>query len=399
MVVEAVIFDVTNTLIKPSGQVPEGIIETVERLQQMGVKVIAAKNDGSASSVVSRLKKAGISVDLAFTETETKVSKGSQKWIDLIMQETGFVKNQLIYVGKNDQDMRTAANSRLFYIHAEWSTPRGIYGIPAPKPQWVAAVVQHIFRKKHRWWWMLDCEDDRNLPVRKRALINGDGAGDDELKQELISAIKDNNLRKVGPMSLKTFVLLHLMASMYEEGLFLEPSWWWANYPSRNPNNVSPMKDFLETASKLFHHHYQEKLFIRANLAMHSRDARKLSFDKALENQLTTVQLNPDLQNELFGRVVLVVDDFITAGPTTEVARNLLMAANVSEAIFVAVGKYGHSNKLVTISGKGNSNWSPFETTTLDAISHGQTSAQGTFNPKALEEFLASYRAMETESW
>src|SRR5207253_1131479 len=134
-----------------------------------------------------------------------------------IEQATGLHTNQLFYVGDSDGDMITASQGHVVYAHAGWAAPKGEYGLLAPMPRWVAAVIEHIFRKEHLWWWSLDYADTNGNQVRKMALIDGRGAGDDNLKAGLISVFKNERNAMVGMMPLMDFVMLHLMASMYAE--------------------------------------------------------------------------------------------------------------------------------------------------------------------------------------
>jgi phosphoglycolate phosphatase-like HAD superfamily hydrolase len=162
MAVEGAIFDVSETLVDRDGRAVPSASEAFARLSRIGVRIIAV----STHPIARQLRSAGLSPDLVVTRQEVNANKGSRAWVDYIKRQTGLESNELIYAGDTDLDMRTAANSQLVYFHAGWVGPREKYGMLATSPQWIAAVVEHIFRKKHPWWWSIDSTDPSGKRVR-----------------------------------------------------------------------------------------------------------------------------------------------------------------------------------------------------------------------------------------
>ncbi len=398
MAVESVIFDVSGTLLDKTGTAAPGVIPAIQRLQSRGVKVLAASNEPKSKATIhSELSTAGVIVDHLFTKDDVGVNKGSPKWIERICQDTGLSKNQLLYVGDSDKDMWTASHARVVYVHAGWSAPPSQYGLQAAAPGWVPAVVEHIFRKRHRWFWTVDTKDRNGNRVRKMALIDGDGAGRAGLKIDLLSTFKHSGTPCVGPMLLKDFVMLHLVASIYEEGLHDEAGWW-TTYPGHAGKLNTVMGDFLDVAAKLFRRKYQGELFVRHAPAVTSTEAyHRGDLVEALDNQLTTVHLNPALREKLKGQSVLIIDNFLTRGPTTETARNMLLAAGAPDVTAVAIGKYGGRNYVFTAP--EDMEWDPFTRRYPAGSVFHQAYLTGTQHNAALREFLASYDAMAAESW
>jgi soluble P-type ATPase len=397
MAVEGVIFDVSDTLITRTGHAVEDIVDAVDRLRAMGVQIIAVHNDPPRASVASQLAHAGVPVDHVFTQQEAGKAKGSPVWIDLIKRETGLQTNELLYVGDSHWDMITATRGPLVYCHAEWAAPRGQYGIPAPAPGWVPAVVEHIFRKQHRWYWTLDTTDTAGRRVRKMALIDGNGAGDDVLKSNLIDLLKREIPATVGQMLLRDFVMLHLIASLYEEGLTSE-SGWWTTYPSSTGSRNTVMGDFLNIAAKLFRRTYKPDLLIRHTPALKSKQAYDQGgMEGAFRNQLDTMRLGPVASKEVSRNSVLLVDNFLTRGVTTEVGRCLLTVAGSPEVVTVAVGKYGASTNILIPP--DSVRWDPHSAAHPDLAAFKYYSVSGQVNHQALAEFVASHHAMRSERW
>ncbi len=396
MAVEGVIFDVSDTLVRWPSEAVEGVIPAVERLRNLGVQIIAVSNEPRAK-VERGLAGAAVRVDHIVTRADVGVAKGSPRWIDRICDDTGLDRNQLLYVGDSQHDMITASHAKVVYVHAGWAAPPGQYGMPAPQPAWVAAVVQHIFRKRRRWFWTVDTKDRNGNRIRQKALIDGNGAGRPALKANLLSAFKGSGDPRVGPMLLADFVMLHLVASLYEEGLHDEAGWW-TTYPGRDKTRNTVMGNFLDVAAKLFRRQYQPDLFIRHKATVTSKEA----FDAgqlvgALDNQLTTVHLNPTLREKLPGKSVLVVDNFLTRGATTEMARNMLLAGGAADVTAVVIGKYGGTNYHFTAP--ADLEWNPFTEDCPAGSVFAPALVAGAEDNAALTEFLASYDAMAAESW
>ena len=395
MSIEGVIFDVSGTMISGS-QPAAGVVEAVQRLRALGIQIVAAHNDGPHQRVSQMLGQAGITVDHIVTRNEVGISKGSPRWIDRIKQDTGLQTNQLLYVGDSDQDMITASHSKVIYFHARWSKAQHQYGLPAPG--YMAAIIAHIFRKQHPWAWRYDYTTARGTHLRQMALIDGNGAGDDQLKADLIAVLKNSGDPRVGQMLLREFVVLHLIASIYAERLQDETDIW-SSYPSRDGRRTSQLTQAIDVAAKLFRDKYRPNLLIRHKPAIHSRNAFQQhgSIADAIDNQLQTIIVNAAHQPQMNGKTILLLDDFLTRGVTAGVGRQLLLAAGATETVVVAIGKYGPRTHL--LAPPAGVTWNPIGPAPFAGADCRTMEVNQDFDQVALDEFVASHRAMQTEQW
>jgi hypothetical protein len=407
MGIQGVIFDVSDTLVVGQrGPAVTGVVEAVKKIRELGVKVIAVNNDGPKSTIEQLLLNRNIEFDLVVTRQQTGIAKGSPEWINYICASFNLTPNKLLYVGDSKPDMITASHGRVIFFHALWARPRENYGLAAPHPGYIAAIVEHIFLKQNNWWWQFRRDDRLGRPVNQLALINGDGAGDPQVKQDLISAFKDGiATKKVGQLTIQDFTLLHMLASLNATSLLADKTMWWATYPSSTPGKKSPMSGFLDIAAKLYREQYKEDLLVRAVPARHSRGARgnqsgPAEILAALANQLTTVHLNPAYREKIVGRKILVFDDFITYGPSSEAARNLLFAGNAGDVVTIAIGKYGPSMNVVTCQPFPDFTWNPLQPLSdLTGLSVSRDLCSNSVVNTALTEFLASYEGIKLASW
>lgn len=157
------------------------------------------------------------------------------------------------------------------------------------------------------------------------------------------------------------------------------------------------MGDFLSVAAKLFRNKYVDDLFERHTPARKSNVAfREGGIEESLRNQLTTMRLTERYRDMITGKRVLVLDNFLTWGPSMETPRNLLFGAGAKAIIAVGVGKYGPSYHIASAPAEP---WDPFDVSVPDAGSFAQVRSMGDVRQEALAEFLASYQAMQNENW
>jgi len=403
MAIKGIIFDVSNTLIKPypSTRPAPGVIDLINRLHFLGIKIFAFENNGPKVSVEHKLRTAGIYFDEVATSQETHKNKGSPEWVDFIKDRHNLKRNDLIYIGDSDQDMWTASHSRVLYFHAGWASTQGNYGILAPTPNWVRVVVEHILLKNHLWWWHLDTFDPAGRPVKKLTMIDANGAGDPIiLKKRIRNVLKYGEKWKVGPLYLDDFLWLHLLASIYFEGLY-EFIDYWTIQPGHTPGSFSPMTRYIDTSAKLFRDRYENDIILRGAEAMKSNEARlTYNIEEALKNQFNSIQVNAKYRGKLTGKNILYLDDFLTFGPTTEMSRNLLLEAGVTKITNVAIGKFGIENHVYSFDIQ---QWNPFQLNDWDQNNvkylelNPPGKIHGTTNQLALDEFLGSYNAMSKE--
>lgn len=399
MSINGVIFDVSETMLEGGGKAVPGIGDTIKRLQDLGVQIIAAESEGPANSTAKKLSNAGIPVDHIVTRFEVGKNKGSPLWIDHIKQLTGLATNELLYVGDSKYDMITASHSKVVYIHAAWTGTPSEYGLKAPTPPWIAAVVAHIFRKRHAWGWTLTRPDSRGRTIRQLALVDVNTVQQAKIKNDLVEMFKERDEPFVGPMPLREFLALHLTASIYADGL-QEQTDVWGMMPSHNGQRVNKMTPWLDTVAKLFRDHYVNNLLVRHRPAKRSRDARREGgIVGAIANQVNTLHLDPTAIQKIAGRTVLILDDFLTKGVTTGVGSVLLSLGGAADTIVVAAVKYGPSS-VVLNRPDGARCWDPTQPAPENsAAAVGYTEEPGAFNQDAQNEFIASYQAMQNEHW
>jgi hypothetical protein len=398
------VFDVSGTLLiekggfwdPPSNEAQPGVTEMLAGLKESGLFIIAASNQ----PVWTQLGTAGLRdhIDKVVEKIDVGKSKPSPDWIKHFVAASGAQPHEMLYVGDRDHDAYLAANGPMIYAHAMWARPASSYGLRATSPKWVELTVRHIFSREDPWFWKLKCTDSTGRPVDAKTLIDADGAGSPATKSALIRLLKHDQDKTYPemPISLREYVMLSMLGSVYHDDLFGGADWW-TTYPghSGTPNKI--MGDFLTIAAKFSREKYVDDLFIRHKVAINSRAAWEAGGHVgALGNQLSTVKINDDYRDKIEGRRILLLDNFLTRGYSTEAGRALLLNAGVKEVIVACVGKYGHDLHVVSDSADI---WDSFEVERPGASSFPYYVQRGNEHFESLGEFARGLDNLRAQHW
>ena len=117
----------------------------------------------------------------------------------------------------------------------------------------------------------------------------------------------------------------------------------WAVAPSSSTGPNEVMEGLKEYVRYMMYGRKPQPIFIRHTATTKSR------FDGPVRQQMNycqkhfqTIRVNDHMtyKGKLRGRVVCVLDDFLTNGNTFEALRNLLVACGVGKIIFLSIGKF-----------------------------------------------------------
>jgi hypothetical protein len=389
LAVKAVILDLDGTLINGTTPVAE-VPEMMAALRDAGLRIAVASNreDGRA-----RLKRSGLNYDLFLDKTNVGVGKGSPRWVDRVSEAFDVQRNELVWLGDGDNDMRSAVNGSVIYFHAAWSVPRYPYGVMLKAPGLFPLMLNECFRKPVNWYWTLSASDRAGRQITSRAMIDGNGAGIPALRNDLLSFLKDGGNPRVGKFTVRDLMIVHLIGSIYGEGLFRSTDLW-AVYPGSKGGTNKSLELFAKFASRLFKDRYIPDLLIRHTPSMDSGLSRRRGVAVTFTNQVNTVNLNKEVGRRLEGKVIALVDDFTTRGYSSECARNLFVQAGAKEVISISMGKYGPRQSIVSpIRGYA---WDPFAPATHSDDKFDEIVMTGSSKSSALDVVRESYQRLSS---
>jgi phosphoribosylpyrophosphate synthetase len=303
--------------------------------------------------------------DLVLTFKDVGKRKGSHWWVYEAASRLGLESHQLLYVGDDTLDWRSAINAAVFYLHAGWAAPQpgGTTALAADTPHDVLMFASHFLMLPPRWEFTLD-RPENALCVRSLLQAGKNLKATTPKQFTLQDVFTYKNKVLVDDDNARNLLMLHAISSLYLEGL-IPRNPVFAVYPSSKPGKANPvLEEFLGPVSKLFHGYFKDDLLVRAKAAPDTSLLRYKGGNAEFSMQTNTVHVNPTYTSRLENKTVIVVDDFTTTGMSLEWARHLLLAAGAEEVTLLTIGKYLKPHRLYTLQSGAVDALTPFEPTT-----------------------------------
>ncbi len=347
---KAVIFDHTTFLVDDAN-VTAQLRQLQNDLKKHGVKTVVFSTHPLRNFARQVADRGYPAVDLLLTRADVGISKGSPKWVDKAAERLDIPCHRFFYLGDDDLDWKTANNSGILYLHANWSKamPHGVTAFPTSSPAGLYKFLTHFFLPPPRWHYSLD-DPARRLHVR--GLLNATvrlAADPPHGTFSLQDIFTYANSRQVGSVNARDLLMMHAIANLCAEGLICSGCRFTV-YPGSTPGTTNPtFSQFLGPAAKFFHGWLKEDMLLRAAQAIDSSMARGKGQRVPFSNQTNTVHVNPAYNGSvhLVGKTVIVFDDFTTSGMSLDWARSLLYQAGADRVILVTFGKYGRNHPLM----------------------------------------------------
>jgi hypothetical protein len=274
---------------------------------------------------------------------------------------------------------------------ASWSNPSFPYGIAVNDPSGFADIVETFFLKDELWYYYVEDKDRLGREVVVRALLNPDISKDTGITSILKNKGKYAGDRRIKSFKIDEYLNLHLLASIYLEGLHVRSSDGkpiWCLYPGHEGDYGSVLDSFTKMGSRLFREQYKQELIQRHTDAPSNMEVRLSGGTPIIDTQLQTIQLNPQFKDKIKDHPVIVIDDFTTESYGFETARNFLFNAEASSVICIAVGKYGIYPKLYNaFYAEADVEWDSFAPTSLTQRDFDANRISAQFNDSALDFF------------
>ena len=250
-----------------------------------------------------------------------------------------------IMIGTSTSDMRIAAPKKMVLINPKWisniAPEVNKYGIPIYDIENLSNYVS-IFERSANWFEEITVS--QNAVVR--ALTSAKTYYSSYYKGEeldLINAFRallKNGDNASAKNNISYFdVLYYYLSAMIAKDSNMHTIQDWAIFPSSGCNLNPEMNAFKERVRYLMNGRKSDNIFIRHTAIEKSH---LLSYEDRLscDRHLSSIHINPVYRGKLSGRIVCVLDDYLTNGTSFETARNLLQHENVKFIYFIALGSF-----------------------------------------------------------
>jgi len=151
-------------------------------------------------------------------------------------------------------------------------------------------------------------------------------------------------------------LLFHLINEVTTNNFF-EKVDYWGTFPSSNPDNTDTSVSFLKEAVRVLINGGPRKgpeILIRHSSMQAKHTSGALRLNNKSDKDFDTLIVNPNLINRIKGKIICIIDDYITNGYSAESAKHLLFAAGAKEVVFISIGKFGRKYYSTNYEIKGD---------------------------------------------
>ena len=293
MTIQAIILDLSGTLLNGSNRVVPGVSDMIARLKNHNIDIFFASNNVYDTNKLKRL----LAIDNQRFLYPKKVGgkKGTRSFVNYVCSQLGIPSNKCLYLGDSQNDFTEAINSNVIFFLASWSNPSFSYGIPVDTAGEFADIVETFFLKDELWYYYIEDKDKLGRDVVVRALLDPDIPKVTGIMKMLKNKVEYTGIRKIKGFKIDDYLSLHLLASIYLEGLHLrsnngEPIW--CLYPGHEGKYGSVLDSFSMMGSRLFREQYKQELIQRHTYAPSNMEVRRDHRTVVIDTQFQTIQLN-----------------------------------------------------------------------------------------------------------
>ncbi|MBU8768769.1 phosphoribosyltransferase [Cytobacillus oceanisediminis] len=360
----------TATLKNEAGDLYEGIKDLLNTLHNDGDKIIIMSHD--------RSKIADIKEEFDFVEIFYRREVREMMKTD----DTG----NFILVGSNEDDLRITASTKSALLVPEWSDTQEIdvkYGVRVPTPKALIKILQ-IIKNQKEWFYELDIDENAKLYSLTSANSKGDVT---KSEREIVDGFRAT--LKNGRKKYFKVLQLHFLASLIHNPIFKEVDIW-SIMPSSGTGINEDMWALKERARLLMGKRLTDPLFIRHTIITKSHYIQNQKDRLYCDRHFKSLNINPQYKKKIKGKVICILDDYLTNGTSFETLRNLLMAAGAKKVIFVSLGRFRRSSGIEYFKQDYNLSGDVYGTNyTYELIK--ESDIKGQYNSAAREEIKSLY--------
>lgn len=247
-----------------------------------------------------------------------------------------------ILVGSSDDDLILAANKRMLIINPGWSVKQdekpARYGITLNTPFQLLEAIR-LIANQNNWYFKLEVPDGTQVLALTSANTMNHDVNTSE--REVLDGFKD--LLKSGDRKYFNSLYFHLISGVMKNPELRDVEVW-GTFPTSSSTKVNEeLEELKERCRYLTGRRMTEPLFKRHTTVSKSRgtdEDERLSI--GCKKHFDSIVLNNyyKQKNRIRGKVVCVLDDYLTNGISFETARNLLLSAGAKKVILVGLGRY-----------------------------------------------------------
>lgn len=333
-----VLFDDQNDLILEN-------LSLIDEIIGNGIKIIILGNQAAS------LKATLLSYTTDYNDDVAFITRARKSW-DLIRDLKS--KFNIVLVGAVDEDAIFSFQTKIPLFN-----PRqidGLFGQVAPKVEYYGLPIQSFselieciktYEIHESNYFELSTEDRFFVKSLNNAMYFY--SPEDEKR---IKMIFERNLKSKDDSADRRVLLVllfHLMAELINNPEYEEIEYW-GIFPSSKVGIETSMTFIKESIRKILGGNPQKRkgspvndneILIRTENMGSKRSTGDSRLSYKSSKDFETLIVNPKLKEKLDGKVVCILDDYITNGYSAEAAKHLLLSAGARKVYFISIGKFG----------------------------------------------------------
>ncbi|MCO7124765.1 phosphoribosyltransferase [Sporolactobacillus shoreicorticis] len=305
-----------------------GIKHLLNCLNEEGHRIIVISHNTNAKNTMK---------DIFKEQLDFKIACAYRWKIREIVTEENA--SSFVLVGSSDNDLILAANKKILIIDPGWSVKQeekpARYGIILKTPRKLLEAIK-LIDNQTKWFFKLKVNSNTTtLALTSANTLNWDV---EPTEREVLDGFQ--NLLKRGDRSYFNTLYFHLISGVMKSSDLRNVDIW-GIFPTSSGKVNNEMEELKERCRYLTNKRMKEPLFIRHTSVNRSHDTPYATrIKEGCIKHFNSIILNPFYLYRVKGKVVCVLDDYITNGISFETARNLLIKAGAQKVILVALGRY-----------------------------------------------------------
>ncbi|MBU8908145.1 phosphoribosyltransferase [Desertibacillus haloalkaliphilus] len=370
------------TVFNESFQMYDGIKELFESLNSEGHNLIVISHDQQSIAIMQRFFQKNFQFD---------VRCEFRRFIRVIVDETNA--KDYILVGSSNDDLVLAANKRMLIINPGWSVKQdekpARYGITLNTPFQLLEAIR-LIANQNKWYFKLEVPDATQvLALTSANTMNRDV---EYTERQILDGFE--GLLKAGDRKYFNTLYFHLISGVMKNPELRNVELW-GTFPTSSGTVNEELEELKERCRYLTGRRMTEPLFIRHTKVEKSRNTSPdTRLNQGCKKHFDSVILNPYYNSSrIRGKVVCVLDDYLTNGISFESARNLLLQAGARKVILLALGRYRrgsqgvYQQEVYNLTGRINKPGYNYELVS-------RRNLVGTYDPEARDEVNRIYEIL-----
>ena len=253
-------------------------------------------------------------------------------------------KISIYVIGCVDKDADIGFNFKRMIFHPTWiedcSEKITKYGHPVSNIDNLIRAIEIMAIHKNNYYTMNSSDQFVVTSIFNANTLGNYVSNDEkEIRDIFNKVLKKNNKRGF------TELYYHIISEILKNPVYKSVDLWGV-FPSSKEGNENEFMEYIKDRIRLINgKRITNNVFVRYSDMPAKKDSQSNRLIFKSSKDFETLEINPNLtknpKNNIKGKTICIVDDYITNGYSAEAAKHILLNAGAKKVIFLSIGKYG----------------------------------------------------------